>query len=148
MKNAPTDDADGSPHPKFGALWQIGRLVIEHNVIELVLPMVEDFEPPAGVRLDRTPGTATAPISPYVFKDVIVRANQIRHVDHASDSTQGPESLALELVSCQRAIVEANVIELDRISPIEFRDCGAVKCFNNQAPSGALLQGKGKGVKL
>jgi hypothetical protein len=139
MSSEPASNATGSF--AFGALWQVGRLVVEHNVIELVLPIVPGLDPPAGVRLERTASSPAAPESPYVFRDVVIRGNLVRHVNNVSDPAENPESLALQLVNCDRLIVEENVIKLDRASPIEFRDCGAVKFFNDQAPSGKLIQG-------
>jgi len=39
------------------------------------------------------------------------------------------------------ALVEDNVIQLDRATPIEFSGCGSVKFFNNQSTLGVLIQG-------
>jgi hypothetical protein len=141
MTTAPSANADASPAPTFGALWQVGRLILEHNVTELVLPIGLNLDPPVGVWLQRTASTPAAPVSPYVFKHVIIRGNLIRHVNNASDPAGEPVSLALNLASCEGLIVEENVIKLDRASAIELRDCGAMKCFNNQASSGKLIQG-------
>jgi hypothetical protein len=139
MLNAPSADADSSPKPTFGALWQVGRVVVENNVIELVVSILPTVDPPTAVRLDRKPSTPTAPASPYIFGQVIVRGNVIRHVDNASDPTGVP--LAISLNSCEGALVEENVIKLDRTHPMEFTACSAVYFFNNQTVSGALIQG-------
>ena len=139
MKSAPSDNADASPAPKFGALWQVGRLVIENNIIELVLTITTLIDLPTAVRLERIPSTPAAPVSPYALGQVVVRGNCIRHVDNTTDASALP--LGIQLFSCEAAVIEDNVIRLDGTNPIQFSGCGTVKFFNNQAPSGLLIQG-------
>ena len=139
MPSAPGANADASPAPKFGALWQVGRLVIEHNVVELVLTITTGIDLPTGIRFERQPGNPAAPVSPYAVKHALIRSNVIHHVNNASDSSGLP--LAIQLTSCEGAIVEENVIDLDRDDSIQFASCGSTKFFNNQSPSGSLVQG-------
>jgi len=137
MPSDPGSNASGSF--AFGALWQIGRVIIENNTVELVLTITSGVDLPIAIRLDRVVSSPASPTSPYVFAQAVLRNNVIRHVNDASDSTALP--LAIQLNSCQAAIVEENVVHLDVDNAIQFTDCGAVKFFNNQSPSGALIQG-------
>ena len=142
MTSAPGAVADGAPNwPKFGALWQAGRLIIENNIMELILPIPGTPDPPVAIRLERKATIPGAPLDPYVFQQVFIRGNVIRHADNASDPNPSPPSLAVQLQSCAAAIIEDNVIRLDRATPIEFSACGTVKCFNNQSAAGKLIQG-------
>lgn len=132
MTGSPSTPATGTI--TFAGLWQVGRLIIESNVMELLLSVLSNTDGhSSGVWLGGSDRAA-----PYVFRQVVFRENVVRHVGGASGSTV---TRALELDSCENAIVETNVIQLDRAQAIEFTACGAVKFFNNQAPSGALIQG-------
>ncbi len=139
MTQDPGGNADSSPASKFGALWKAGRIVIEDNIVELILTITQGVDLPAAIRLDRVASTPAAPVSPYVFSAVVIRGNVIRHFDNASDPLALP--MAIQLNSCENAIVEGNIVKLDRSDPVRFTACGSVKFFNNQAPSGALIQG-------
>jgi len=48
---------------------------------------------------------------------------------------------AVIALNCGDLIVEGNVTDLQRTTPIEFRNCGQIKFFGNQSPSGVLVQG-------
>lgn len=133
---APGGSATGM---KFGALWRVGRWLIENNIVELTSTITPSFDPPTAVRLERTPSNPVAPTSPYVFGQIAVLNNVIHQVENAFDTSTVP--LAIKLNNCEQAIVEDNVIKLDRATPIEFVACGAIKFFNNQSPSGKLVQG-------
>jgi hypothetical protein len=133
---APGGSATGM---KFGALWRVGRWIIENNAIDIVGTITTGFDPPAAIRLDRTVSDSVAPTSPYVFGQIVIIANVIRMSEAAFDSTTTP--LGIKLNNCEQAIVEDNVLNLLRATPIEFVACGAIKFFNNQSPSGKLLQG-------
>jgi hypothetical protein len=79
MPGTPTNNA--SQTPDFGALYQVGRLLIENNVIELVPNIIHNgYGAPEGVRL----GGANFG-SVFVFDQVVVRNNIIRHVDDVAD---------------------------------------------------------------
>jgi hypothetical protein len=134
----PGSNASGSF--AFGSLWQVGRLVIENNSIELVLTITTGIDVPTGIRLDRAASNPPLVVAlPYTIAQAILRGNVIRHVNNASDSTGFP--LAIQLNSCEAAIVEDNVINLDINKPIQFTACGSVKFFNNESPAGSLIQG-------
>ena len=135
MSSVPGADASGSF--AFGALWQVGRIIVEDNVIELILNIISSgFEGPVGVKLyDRFGSHGTQ----FIFQQAIIRGNVIRHVDNASDSSLLP--LAIYLDSCLGAIVEDNDINLDSSSPIRHYTMGSAKYFNNQSPGGKPIQG-------
>ncbi len=137
MGTIPSGSASGSF--AFGALWQVGRLVIENNSIELVITITSGIDVPTGIRLDRAASNPLAATIPYTIGQAILRGNVIRHVNNASDSSAKP--LAIQLNSCEAAIVEDNVINLDINKPIQFTACGSVKFFSNESPAGNLIQG-------
>ena len=125
-----------------GALWQVGRVIIENNIIELIVSIIDSsfgnwgWEAPVGINLYDNVGSHGAL---YVFQQSVIRENSIRHVDDASDSSAVP--LAVYLDSCLNAIVESNTIKLDAARPLRHYVAGTVKYFNNQTPSGKLIQG-------
>lgn len=135
MSSDPGSSASGSF--AFGALWQVGRLIVQDNVIELILNVIASgWEAPVGINLYDSVGSHG---SQFVFQQVIVRGNIIRHVDNASDASQKP--MAIYLDSCLNAIVENNDINLDAPKPIRHYTVGTAKYFNNESPGGNLIQG-------
>ena len=134
MGSTAASPATGSP--TYAALWQVGRTVVEDNIIELVLtPTV--FGAPIAIDLyDSLSGLHG---SQSAFQQVIIRRNVIRHVDNASDPTQYP--ICVHLDSTANAIVEDNIINLDTAIPVQHLTVGQVKYFDNQTPSGKLIQG-------
>lgn len=133
MGSSPSSPATGSP--TFAALWQVGRVIVENNVVEL-LPSIQTNTD--GHSCGFWLGGANH-VAPYVFRQVVLRGNVVRHVGDVSDPTSATR--AIELNSCEQAIVEDNVVKLDTDQPIQFIACGAMKFFNNQTPAGALIQG-------
>jgi hypothetical protein len=138
MKTAPSANADGSPLPMFGALWQVGQLVVERNAIDLVFHLFRrQAGPPYGIDV-----SGANLMGPYVFRQLCIRRNLLRNVDGAYDPSR--LSQALRLDSCQRTLVESNVVDLNvdpAYAAIFHQFSRLPKYFNNQAPSGRLLQG-------
>src|SRR5262249_17054642 len=121
----------------YHALWQVGRLLFENNVVELVLNIIASgWEAPVAVNLCDTTGSHG---SQFLYQQAIIRGNVIRQVDNASDSSNIP--IAVFLDSCANAIVENNHINLDTDKPLHQCAVGSIKYFNNQTPAGLLLQG-------
>jgi hypothetical protein len=120
----------------FGRLWQVGNLVIENNVIELrtTWSPYTGAAAPTGIALQ-----GQGYVSPYVFRQAVIRGNVIRHFLDASDPSEEPGGIALD--SCEKAIVEDNTIQLDNPNPIVHLNSGEVRYFNNQTPSGAAIRG-------
>jgi len=138
MTSAPGANASGPV--VFGAMWQEGRLLIENNIIELVLSLY----PPGGGFATGILVSGGSAVSPYVFEQVVIRGNNIRNVDNGFDSSGSPHGIALS--SCQTAIIENNIINLNSSSQtppynIWHIQCGPVKYFNTQTPDGRLVQG-------
>jgi len=141
MTQDPMLDPDSSPIPQFGALWQVGRQLIENNIIELVPSFFAnpDSYYPGGVVI-----SGRAHVSPYVFGDVVVRRNIIRTVDNAVDPSG--YSVGITFTSCENAIIEDNIVNLNsaaKIPPYNIAGAfiGSLKFFNNQTPGGRLIPG-------
>ena len=119
----------------FGRLWQVGRIVIENNVIELI-PTPTNLGPPSGIVL----GYPNFSVPP-TFRQVVIRGNIIRGLAGPSDASD-----AISLYGCGDLIVENNVIESTSATPLKFSFCGNVRFFNNRTPGGSLIQGYDSGV--
>jgi hypothetical protein len=131
----PPAQSGSSPSGYFGRLWQTGRLMIENNVFELV-PTPTNFGSPVAIALDY--GSF---VSPPLFRQVVIRSNVIRHVDGASDPVGMTPALGIQVSGCGELIVEENVVDLDATAAIQYYLCDQVKFFDNQTPSGTLVQG-------
>ena len=77
--------------------------------------------------------------SQYVFRHVVIRGNVIRYAKSGTDPF--PWALGIEIDSCENAIVEQNVIDLDNGFPVRQYPCLNVKYFENRTSSGKLLPG-------
>ena len=115
----------------FGRIWQTRHLTIENNVIELGIKPAE-FAHPCGLPLYGSHLLAPA----YSLGDVVIRGNLIRNVH----DTAAPFTRAVELFGCRRAIVERNIIGVDRTPAITHNSSGTVRTFNNLSPAGALIE--------
>jgi len=131
----PPNQSGSSPSGYYGRLWQAGRVVIEDNVIELV-PTPTNYGPPSAILL----GYGNV-VGPLLFRQALIRRNIIRHVDGASDPAGMEKGAAIQVSGCGKLIVEENVVDLNRTTPIEFSFCDKVRFFNNRTPSGTLIQG-------
>ena len=144
MITAPAADADTTPSanlPTFDTLWQVGLIVIENNLIELI-PSINNWGAPVGVQFYQPSPTG----SQYVFRKAIIRNNVIRFADGASDQLQF--ALGIRLWNCESAIVEDNIVDLDAPNPIRHYNCKSIRYFNNRISSGALLQGAEEDIAL
>ena len=79
---------------------------------------------------------------PYVFRELVLRNNIIRHLDNAVDPFA--RSFAFSITSCEHAVVEGNIISFDVPEPIFHNYCGVIKYFNNETPFGKLIQGSNR----
>jgi len=137
MTGTPTGPSDAGS-ATFGALWQVGRLVIENNFIELVLNIIPTgWGPPCGILI----GWSLAPPAPPIFLQVLVRRNVIHDIDYAFDTSGFP--VGIRLLSCGKGVIEDDVIDLNSIwtGPQLFQQaCASLKYFNNQTSAGNLIQ--------
>jgi len=108
-------------------------LHFENNIIELLTnaPILPAAGVVMGGGVDFRPN--------YIFRQVAIRGNHIRHMDNAADSDSG-YSGAISCSNCGALLVEDNVIALDHTSPIQFGFSGMVNCLNNRTPQGALIK--------
>jgi len=133
MSSAPATHAYG------GAGYQgkdYERLLhFENNIIELLTdaPILPAYGVQMGGGADFRPN--------YIFRQVAIRGNHIRHMDNAEDSSSG-YSGAVAGYNCGALLIDNNVIALDHASPIQFGFSGMVNCLNNRTPQGALIKAK------
>jgi hypothetical protein len=133
MASDPGADPDASPLPQFATLWQVGMIIVENNVIELLKDREISTLPPVGINLSENQEFQ----NPYVFRKGIIRRNIIRQVD----GLQEPGPVAISISSFEKAIVEKNVIGLARTDAMYHFDCGTVRYFNNRRANGQPIPG-------
>jgi hypothetical protein len=110
-----------------------GVLQIENNVIELLpnAPVLPAYGIAMGGGVDFRPN--------YIFRQVAIRRNFIRHMDNTVDNYK-EYSGAVGCYNCGALLIEDNVIALTRTAPIHFDYSGMVSCVNNRTPQGALIK--------
>jgi hypothetical protein len=80
-------------------------------------------------------------VSPPLFPQAVLRRNLIRHVDDGSDPQNTTLSLGVQVSGCGALIVEENIVDLNRTSPLEHYYCPSAQYFDNQSSSGASIPG-------
>lgn len=132
-------------------LFQSGRLVYEDNIIELSRHPFQNFEAGAPVGINLSGGGTLASLSdgPWVFQNLLVRNNIIRHVDNLLDSNWAQNSLGVAVNSVKYAIIEGNLIDLEPRtadpltnmlrSPAQVQACKVVRPMNNRQMDGQLV---------
>ena len=135
MLSGPAGNEPSPPVFTFRTLWQEKRLVIENNVIELVAA-IRWWGQAIGLFL--TGGQYAAP---YVFGQVVIRGNIIRHPVGVADGPGIYATQGIVLRSAEKAIIENNVIDVESSYPITWARVGAMRLFHNQAFNGTLLDG-------
>jgi hypothetical protein len=134
-------DAEGSPYDPgspgddfsagyFGRLWQVRRLVIENNFIELPVRYYSGYGPLTGIPIygDRVF------LPEYTVREVIIRGNVIRN----SNDQMPSHNFALNVSGCGRLWIEGNII--GSALPMLHGTIGSVKTFNNLRPNGQLVR--------
>ena len=131
---------DSSRNPDFaagyyGRIWQINRLIIENNIIELAIWPKEI--PAYGIRLWGSffwySGNKI-----YRFPQVFIGGNIIRNVNKQLE-TDGSAS-GIDLWSCEHAFLKQNIINLNSIYPITYAHSGIITAQRNIGPSGIHLE--------
>jgi hypothetical protein len=145
MKKDPGADADPGTG-QVRALSQVGRWVVENNVIDLI-PSYMDWGPPRAILcVVYSFGIPEfAGIDPRVYRQLVIRNNVIRNMDGLPESPARNGGIAFTY--CENALVENNVVDLPLANPIWFGNSTKVRFFNNRNSTGQLIQGTVGGVK-
>ncbi|HEV2392535.1 MAG TPA: hypothetical protein VG146_09250 [Verrucomicrobiae bacterium] len=120
-----------------------GSLLIEGNVVELAT--ATSGSGIIALHLNDSWAASTPSQDPsnpyYVFSNVVIRDNKLRYLDGTFESNY--VGYGMQLNSAANLLVRNNVIESAPTSPPPMQNdrCGAVGYFNNQWPSGVLIQG-------
>jgi hypothetical protein len=127
---------------KWAFIWQVGRLVVHNNIIDLVLNLQKSgYAPPFGMQL-----LGARRVSPYGLRQVLLRRNIIRSVDNNVDATRLPSALWLD--SCENVIVGGNIINLNNVIPIKDGGTNGLRVyFSNLADNGNLLQANARALE-
>lgn len=120
---------------KFQTVWQEKRLIVENNVMELTAA-VDNYGEPTGVYCDGDQAQA-----PRRFQQIIIRNNVIRRPLNVLDAPFYPYSRGITCTSCENAIIENNVIDVENANPILLRYIGRLRLFGNRNSAGTLLDG-------
>ncbi len=143
MDSAPAADGDISAEddfPQFQALWQVGRLLVENNVIEVTRhwhPL--NYAWPVGIYLESGDNTPVC-----TFRQSVLRGNVIRHPDNTVDLPIFPANIPIGILlhNSEHTLVEGNIIDLQPFREILFSSISKiVQCFDNNKPSGELVRG-------
>jgi hypothetical protein len=132
---AGTANAYGSP--LLYEIWQIGQMLVENKVFELV--PVAGGEAVYGLNLGGGP-----PNLPYIFKDVVFRENLIHPFGEAIEESYAPYAVRINRV--RRGLIEENVIDFPDADQVTHKLSDTVKYFDNQASDGQLLRGMDYGT--
>ncbi len=145
MDSAPAADGDISnppDFPRFSALWQVRRLLVENNLIEITRhwhPL--NYAWPMGIYLE---SGDHSPDNVYTFRQSVLRGNVIRHPDNTVDLPIFPANIPIGILlhNCEHTLIEGNIIELRPYREILFEvSSKIVQCFDNNKPSGELVRG-------
>jgi len=115
-------------------IWQLDRLVVENNQLDLI-PTPVNWGPPCGIQLG-----FGSPLGPFPrFQQAVLRRNSVRQVDGLPDPTGLSKAATVEV--CGNLITEENVIDLVSSTPLWFSACGNIDFFANESLAGTLIQG-------
>lgn len=132
------------------------KVVVEGNVIELAdldateyaAPNLADSPDYLPIAILLSDEAVPSPAPPCVFGDVVIRNNKIRYLDGRMQDAPTGQPMAgtgVQVARAQNLLVQNNVVEIIPAHPLQnFRCAGAnggVKYFNNQTPTGVIVQG-------
>jgi hypothetical protein len=132
-----------SPYPSasYGRLWQLGRIIIENNWIELALNILSSgYGPPIAIDFYNSNANVVPPT--FLTLQAVIRRNQIQSLDGVVDGSGFPTGIWPN--NCANGIVEENVIDLNSVNngpAVRQAYSGSVSYFNNETSSGNLIQG-------
>jgi hypothetical protein len=124
----------------FGRIWQSRISDYEDNVVEL--SSLGDEGRPFSFGLGQyDPQTGITRINPYTYLQLLARGNIVRPVDTRYGLVNSSLSSAVIFNSCEKALVDGNIIDLDYATPISFFKSGVVVASHNQTSAGVPLSG-------
>ena len=123
-----------STAPFAAEFWQVGRMAMENNVIELV--EIEEGLSPVGFTLGSV--LENPPPDLYGYRQVLIRNNVIRTTGNSPPRITDP--VAASSGSWQNIIIEGNTIDLASLAPFRNSSNRPVKYLNNRTPSGGIPQ--------
>ena len=134
LKNPPAGLPDPAGAPTFEALWQVGQLVFEDNVVEIAArPMGTPTPPvPLGVFIEGD----IERVDPYSYRTVIIRNNWIRRV--AGNLNTDP--IGIQIKNTEAAVVEGNVVDVP-LNWMRHHYVGTIKYLNNRNGSEEVISG-------
>ena len=92
MASDPGANASGSPAYRY--LYQVGRTLIENNVIVLARSYIfQNFAPPAGIALA---GAGYSSPGPYIYRQVVIRNNFIRQAEIFTEPTRNATGIRID----------------------------------------------------
>ena len=109
---------------QYAEYWRVRRLVVENNVIELTPSLPLGFAPSTGIFLDDYKQLTSL----YLYLQTVIRGNVIRALNDVPDSL----SIGINLIKCEIAITEQNVIDPAVGTPIVQSLSGSFpnRCFS------------------
>jgi hypothetical protein len=132
MSGVPTTHAYGSASYRGKDIE--GLLHIENNVFEL-FANPDPIGLPVGAVSMGGGGLVFPPN--YVFRQVAIRGNLVRHEDTAQDMAN--KTTAFGFFNAGAVLIEDNVIALSGTTPILFDVSAMTSCANNLTPQGTLI---------
>ncbi len=127
--SGPSSEPVSSAYRVFG----VNNLLVEGNTMELA----KGADGIVAIHLD---DNLLSPATPdYVNGDVIVRGNHVHYLD--SQFATGWSGYGIQMNGAKNVIIRDNILESAPANPLRNQRCGAVKYFNNQTPSGTLVEG-------
>ncbi|MBI1842185.1 MAG: hypothetical protein HYR88_15215 [Verrucomicrobia bacterium] len=136
LRSVPNAGPDTPPYadaPFYGTFAQTRRAVIEGNLVDLYKTSQYTYPNPQGCI-----GVVSQTILP-VFPGWVVRENSFRHTDGLPTNLSGLGNFAnaLRMYGLTASIVEANLIDLEDPTPLQFLDQQpGHRTFNNTKMSG------------
>ncbi|MCI0748447.1 MAG: hypothetical protein L0Y58_23825 [Verrucomicrobia subdivision 3 bacterium] len=114
----------------------VERFVFEENEIEMPL-FAAPLPQPIAVQTNASSLAALG--LAYVYGDVLIRDNRIHYLDTRFDSTY--LGFPIKILGARNLIARNNVVESAPANPLQNSLSGTVKYFNNEMPTGVLVQG-------
>ena len=124
---------NGPPGSTFGAIWQVGQLMAQGNVIELA-----DTSHPDTYGYSVGIADFGGNYRPqYQFRRALIQENIVRLLPGIS----APAALGTQTSSAENLLVQKNVVDVVNSAPIQGGNNKVSTYFENRSPTGTLLRG-------